>query len=210
MRPLITGPVRPPRTGFTLIELLVVIAIIALLVALLFPVIVKSREWAKRAVCICNLRQIGILIEAYTGDHRMELPGYNWYRAPEPRIYNNDSMADLYPSYTTEFRLFVCPCTRNRVTSEADLSHSAFTFSSTGISYEYLKYRSLRWGMTRLPDNSVKPLLYDIDSRGINSVIDADDNHVRLGGGCMLWPDGTVEWILAKEWTLLVTHLPEP
>ncbi|MHC4511706.1 MAG: type II secretion system protein [Planctomycetota bacterium] len=37
--------------GFTLIELLVVIAIIALLMALLMPVLRTAREQGKRAVC---------------------------------------------------------------------------------------------------------------------------------------------------------------
>jgi len=42
--------------GFTLIELLVVIAIIALLMAILFPVLRMAREQGKRAACIHNLR----------------------------------------------------------------------------------------------------------------------------------------------------------
>ncbi|MHC4511438.1 MAG: type II secretion system protein, partial [Planctomycetota bacterium] len=45
------GGVMDKQKGFTLIELLVVIAIIALLMALLMPVLRTAREQGKRAVC---------------------------------------------------------------------------------------------------------------------------------------------------------------
>jgi len=55
--------------GFTLIELLVVIAIIALLLALLIPVLRSAREAGQRAVCLSNLRQLTLAWTAYAEEH---------------------------------------------------------------------------------------------------------------------------------------------
>jgi len=58
------------RSAFTLIELLVVIAIIAILAALLFPVLARGKEKAKRAACLSNLHQLGVDVVMYTGENK--------------------------------------------------------------------------------------------------------------------------------------------
>src|SRR5437868_3916885 len=45
-------------SGFTLVELLVVIAIIAVLAALLFPVLSQVREKGRAGACLSNTNQI--------------------------------------------------------------------------------------------------------------------------------------------------------
>lgn len=54
------------RIGFTLVELLVVIAIIALLLAVLVPVLGKAKEQAKNVVCRSNLKQWVVMFNMYT------------------------------------------------------------------------------------------------------------------------------------------------
>jgi prepilin-type N-terminal cleavage/methylation domain-containing protein len=57
-----------PR-GFTLIEVLVTIAVAAVLVGLLLPALARSREAARGAVCLSNLRQIYVACRAYANEH---------------------------------------------------------------------------------------------------------------------------------------------
>ena len=62
--------------GFTLIELLVVIAIIAILAAVLLPVLAAAQEKGKRAQCINNLRQVGVGDLIYAEDNNDKvIPG---------------------------------------------------------------------------------------------------------------------------------------
>ncbi len=60
--------------GFTLIELLVVIAIIGILAAMVFPVFARARESARKAVCLSNVKNIGLAIQMYLGDNNDTLP----------------------------------------------------------------------------------------------------------------------------------------
>ena len=80
MRPLIAIKQRtaaPHSRGFTLIELLVVIAIIAILAALLLPVLAGAKEQARRIQCINNVRQLLITHTIYCNDNNDKMAPAN-------------------------------------------------------------------------------------------------------------------------------------
>src|SRR5258708_38934631 len=66
--------VRGLLRAFTLIELLVVIAIIGILASLLLPALTRSKETARGAKCMSNLRQIGIGLKLWVHDHDNQMP----------------------------------------------------------------------------------------------------------------------------------------
>jgi len=78
--------------GFTLVELLVVIGIIAVLAAILMPVIQTARERARRASCTNNLHQIGIALELYSISQPLRPP----------------YLSVLYPRELPK-EIFICP-----------------------------------------------------------------------------------------------------
>ncbi len=64
--------------AFTLIELLVVIAIIAILAAMLMPVLTAAKQRSQVTVCINNMRQLGMAFHMYSADNSDEVVYPNW------------------------------------------------------------------------------------------------------------------------------------
>lgn len=91
------------KHGFTLMELLVVIAIIAILAAMVMPVLLQAKEAARMSTCVQNLRQMGAAISRYMDDnHGYGLPPAPW-----------DS-----PLYSNPWILYVKPLTPNYIAQE--------------------------------------------------------------------------------------------
>src|SRR5580698_1805501 len=77
--------------GFTLIELLVVIAIIAILAAMLLPVLARAKQKAQGIQCVNNLRQLTLGWLMYGPDNRnvLAVNGDEDYQPTSPTAGNN-------------------------------------------------------------------------------------------------------------------------
>jgi prepilin-type N-terminal cleavage/methylation domain-containing protein len=104
------------KRGFTLIELLVVISIIALLMAILFPVIQRCRNQARAVVCQSNLRQWGTFFHMYTQENQgrffPSLEGAAIWFVRGSYIRNNDPNIPPVINDTDTRKYACCPMAR--------------------------------------------------------------------------------------------------
>ena len=96
------------KRGFTLIELLVVIAIIAILAALLLPVLSASKDRARRAICLNNLRQINLGLRMYCDDHADKGPAVGAFTVISYKQAMK-SYVGLTGASSPQDKIFACP-----------------------------------------------------------------------------------------------------
>jgi prepilin-type N-terminal cleavage/methylation domain-containing protein/prepilin-type processing-associated H-X9-DG protein len=102
---------RMRRSGFTLIELLVVIAIIAILAAMLFPVLSSAKQRAWTVQCVSNLRQIGVALKLFADENNGLYPesggDIHWGQI-DPGTQNYSWMQQIV-SYVQNTNVYDCP-----------------------------------------------------------------------------------------------------
>jgi prepilin-type N-terminal cleavage/methylation domain-containing protein/prepilin-type processing-associated H-X9-DG protein len=116
------------RQGFTLIELLVVIAIIAILAALLVPVLSRAKLKAQGVYCLNNLKQLQLAIIMYPSDNQERFPEnpgagtslnswvagvMSWDNLTQPNLENTNTYflmaGEIGPYVSRNTGIFKCP-----------------------------------------------------------------------------------------------------
>lgn len=98
------------KQGFTLIELLVVIAIIAILAAILFPVLSQARESARQITCGSRFHQVARAVAMYASDYDTTQPLTQWFASFAGQENCNDRiLAQLLWPYVKNWLMFRCP-----------------------------------------------------------------------------------------------------
>jgi len=126
--------IRQTLQGFTLVELLVVIAIIALLAALLQPVLSRARAKSREIVCLNNLKQLQTCAKLYSLDNdgfllpnryvylidRTPAPGFSEKMTWCPGLAPFDTTTEniergLLFRYNKSTDIYRCPSDKSRV-----------------------------------------------------------------------------------------------
>jgi prepilin-type N-terminal cleavage/methylation domain-containing protein/prepilin-type processing-associated H-X9-DG protein len=197
--------------GFTLFELLAVIATIGILAAILLPALARSRETARRASCLANMAQLGMVLKMYAEEHDRNFP---WSGGGG----NADCLLELRGDYVSEEKIFLCPSDTNvsdgqmierewttRLNGDGEGRNDDDVRPSLRQSYDYFGAYTkapLRYPHPSMPMPAV-PLMWDITLRQVepnaSDDIGGSFNHVP-GGGNVVMMDGSVAFLKFDRW----------
>ncbi len=180
-------PTLDSDAAFTLIELLVVIAIIAILAALLLPVVNRAQERGRSTACLSNLRQLGLAVQMHVHDNENKLPRiYDAVLAGGMVTNAEFTMNVVLSNYLGNPNVLRCPSDRPQL------------FEQTGSSYG--------WNILINGQDAdrLTVLAINFDPHNIPIAFDKEAFHAAIGNGRgvnYLYADGHIKNLLAIEGT---------
>ena len=158
--------------GFTLIELLVVIAIIAILAAMLFPVLSQAKQHAWTVQCVSNLHQIGMGMKMFADENNELYPesgsDIHWGQVDTNGSGKASWMEQIFP-YVQNTNVYNCPSNRQL---PPDMQGPFNYFNGCRAAYlQANDFASLKNNAIRFPSSYV----LSGDTCGIPNEPDADD-----------------------------------
>ena len=157
--------------AFTLIEMLVVIAVIAVLAAILFPVLGQAKRSAKASACVAGLRQFGTAHGLYAADWDDRLaygcdPWFRWQARKNPEMCDEppsflaSDLKTLLSAYGIPEPLWRCP--EDRVETQSIPYYGAGTYyQAVGGSYRYADEAAVRGASYSVAQPSAWGLMTD-------------------------------------------------
>jgi prepilin-type N-terminal cleavage/methylation domain-containing protein/prepilin-type processing-associated H-X9-DG protein len=180
------------RGGFTLVELLVVIGIIAVLIAILLPVLGRARDQANRTACMSNLRQLALGFMLYASDNkdkcpygsRLDNPGnvdiagdwIHWRKAMNNMSFDQSSIVPYIKTKGDQLRrLLTC------VSDKTEYRPGVYPFS-----YSMNMYFEPRPGY--FPSEAGAPIRLSSTRRASEKILLAEENEKTINDG--FWAPG--------------------
>ncbi|MGA2501181.1 MAG: prepilin-type N-terminal cleavage/methylation domain-containing protein, partial [Tepidisphaeraceae bacterium] len=156
------------RKAFTLVELLVVIGIIALLIAMLLPVLKKARDAAGRVACASQMRQLTAAWMMYANDQKGILlspdTGQPWGWTSSAAGEAGIKDGTLYP-YIKSVKLYRCAADEFQGRFISYSLNQYLGTSQIGVWSDY--YEITRMASIRQSSNTIV-LVEEDDPRGYN------------------------------------------
>jgi prepilin-type N-terminal cleavage/methylation domain-containing protein/prepilin-type processing-associated H-X9-DG protein len=174
-------PAGGAAASFTLIELLVVLGVLALLAALILPVLGQAKAAGQSAACLSNLHQVGIGLQLYVQDHDNRMPvlydALLSTNAPIPGT--NTATLDLVLSnYVGSTKVLRCPADRKRLFEQTGSSY-AWNSLLNGQDADHLKLFNIPFHPHQIPVVFDKEAFHRArgDKRGVNYLY--ADGHLK-------------------------------
>ena len=138
---------QPAKSGFTLIELLVVIAIIAILAAILLPVLSSAQKRAVKIACISNLHQWGLGFQVYGNDNNDSMP-VGWY---DPNGMWMVALQPYIPGCNIGGKMCFCPAAVTQFRSSLPPGTAFTTTGTTFLVWGIMGTNGFPLGMSTTP-----------------------------------------------------------